>query len=149
MNDSNFEHQQPLHSQSTYYSIELLIAKWKNRRTQIVPTFCVLFSLLSWMKHTMQLLISPSLRHVTVLPAKGFKEFVKVKVGSRRISYLMVFYSLLLFTFLLRFVFVLTAEDTIDGERKCSTLGTFLSPSLPLKQKWNSPLPRGMYKKLY
>ncbi|PHT62866.1 putative galacturonosyltransferase 12 [Capsicum annuum] len=75
------------------------------------------------MKHTMQLLISPSLRHVTVLPAKGFKNFIKVKVGSRRISYLVVFYSLLLFTFLLRFVFVLTAVDTIDGERKCSTLG--------------------------
>lgn len=75
----------------------------------------------------MQLHISPSLRHVTVLPAKGFKEFIKVKVGSKRLSYRMVFYCLLFLTFLLRFVFVLTAIDTIDGERKCSTLGTSLS----------------------
>ncbi|XP_052206394.1 probable galacturonosyltransferase 12 isoform X2 [Diospyros lotus] len=71
----------------------------------------------------MQLHISPSLRHVTVLPAKGVREFIKVKVGSRRFSYRMVFYSLLFFTFLLRFVFVLTAVDTIDGQTKCSTLG--------------------------
>ncbi|PIA58504.1 hypothetical protein AQUCO_00500444v1 [Aquilegia coerulea] len=71
----------------------------------------------------MQLHISPSLRHVTVLPAKGVREFIKVKVGSRRFSYRMVFYSLLILTFLLRFVFVLTAVDTIDGESKCSTIG--------------------------
>ncbi|KAL7103511.1 hypothetical protein ACP275_08G183800 [Erythranthe tilingii] len=71
----------------------------------------------------MQLHISPSLRHVTVLPAKGFREFIKVKSGSRKLSYRMVFYSLLLITFLIRFVFVLTAVDTIDGERKCSTIG--------------------------
>ncbi|KAL3647093.1 putative galacturonosyltransferase 12 [Castilleja foliolosa] len=71
----------------------------------------------------MQLHISPSLRHVTVLPAKGVKEFIKVKVGNRRFSYRMLFYSLLFFTFLLRFVFVLTAVDTIDLETKCSTIG--------------------------
>lgn len=71
----------------------------------------------------MQLHISPSLRHVTVLPSKGFKEFVKVKVGSRKFSWRIVFYSLLLFTFLLRFIFVLTAVDRIDGHNKCSTLG--------------------------
>ncbi|KAK6157155.1 hypothetical protein DH2020_011403 [Rehmannia glutinosa] len=71
----------------------------------------------------MQLHISPSLRHVTVLPTKGVREFIKVKIGSRRLSYRMVLYSLLFFTFLLRFVFVLTAVDTIDGESKCSTLG--------------------------
>ncbi|KAL6570717.1 putative galacturonosyltransferase 12 [Orobanche gracilis] len=71
----------------------------------------------------MQLHISPSLRHVTVLPAKGFKEFIKVKIGNRRLSYRMVFYSLLFLTFLLRFVFLLTAVDTIDGEIKCSTIG--------------------------
>ncbi|XP_057950213.1 probable galacturonosyltransferase 12 [Malania oleifera] len=71
----------------------------------------------------MQLHISPSLRHVTVLPAKGVREFIKVKAGSRRLSYRMVFYSLLFFAFLLRFVFVLTAMDTIDGETKCSTVG--------------------------
>ncbi|KAK7272453.1 hypothetical protein RJT34_29059 [Clitoria ternatea] len=71
----------------------------------------------------MQLHISPSLRHVTVFPGKGFKEFIKVKVASRRVSYRMLFYSLLFFTFLLRFVFVLTAVDGIDGQNKCSTIG--------------------------
>jgi alpha-1,4-galacturonosyltransferase len=72
----------------------------------------------------MQLHISPSLRHVTVLPGKGLKEFIKVKAVSKRLSYRMMFYSLLFFTFLLRFVFVLTAVDGIDGENKCSTIGT-------------------------
>lgn len=83
---------------------------------------------LSWffVLDKMQLYISPSLRHITVFPAKGFKEFMKVKVGSRRVSYRMLFYSLLFFTFLLRFVFVLTAVDTIDGETKCSTIGTYI-----------------------
>ncbi|XP_059664807.1 probable galacturonosyltransferase 12 [Cornus florida] len=73
----------------------------------------------------MQVHISPSLRHVTVFPSKGVKEFIKVKVGSRRVSCRMVLYSLLFFTFLLRFVFVLTAMDhTIDEHsRTCSTLG--------------------------
>ncbi|TQD69480.1 hypothetical protein C1H46_044987 [Malus baccata] len=70
----------------------------------------------------MQLHISPSLRHVTVLPGKGVREFIKVKVGSRRLSYRMLFYSILFFTFLLRFAFVMTAVDTIDGESKCSSL---------------------------
>lgn len=72
----------------------------------------------------MQLHISPSLRHVTVLPGKGVREFIKVKIWSRRVSYRMLFYSLLFFTFLLRFVFVLTTVDTIDGEAKCSTIGS-------------------------
>lgn len=72
----------------------------------------------------MQLHISPSLRHITVLPAKGFREFFKVKIGSRRLSYRMVFYSLLFLTFLLRFVFVLTAVDAIDGQSRCSSIGT-------------------------
>lgn len=83
----------------------------------------------------MQLHISPSLRHVTVLPGKGVREYIKVKIGSRRVSCRMLIYSLLFFTFLLRFVFVLTAVDTIDGESKCSTIGTFIlsfSLSLPL-----------------
>ncbi|KAL5730980.1 putative galacturonosyltransferase 12 [Ranunculus cassubicifolius] len=71
----------------------------------------------------MQLHISPSLRHVTVLPGKGVKEFFKVKIGSRRFSYKMMFYSLLALTFLLRLVFVLTAMHTIDRESKCSTVG--------------------------
>ena len=80
-----------------------------------------------WTKMLLQ--ISPSLRHVTVLPGKGLKEFIKVKVASRKLSYRMLFYSLLFFTFLLRFVFVLTAVDNIDGANKCSSIGT-LSVSL-------------------
>lgn len=61
---------------------------------------------------------------MTVLPGKGVRDFIKVKVGSRRVSYRMVFYSVLFLTFLIRFVFVLTAVDTIDGETKCSSIGT-------------------------
>ncbi|KAL5737796.1 hypothetical protein ACOSP7_030557 [Xanthoceras sorbifolium] len=71
----------------------------------------------------MQLHISPSLRHVTVLPGKGVREFIKVKVWSRRLSYRMLFYALLFLTFLLRFVSVLSTVDTIDGDNKCSTIG--------------------------
>ncbi|XP_042519662.1 probable galacturonosyltransferase 12 isoform X2 [Macadamia integrifolia] len=71
----------------------------------------------------MQLYISPSLRHVTVFPGKGVRDFIKVKVGSRRVSYRMVFYSLLFITFLLRFAFVLTAMDTIEDDNNCSTIG--------------------------
>ncbi|KAJ8428674.1 hypothetical protein Cgig2_006348 [Carnegiea gigantea] len=72
----------------------------------------------------MQLHISPSLRHVTVLPGKGVREFIKVKVGSRRFSYKMVLYFLLFFTFLLRFVFVMTAVRTIDHDQtRCSSIG--------------------------
>ncbi|CAL0322956.1 unnamed protein product [Lupinus luteus] len=71
----------------------------------------------------MQQHISPSLCYVTLLQAKGLKEFIKVKVGSRRISYKMLFFSLLFSTFLLKFVFVLTSVDDIDGENKCSTVG--------------------------
>ncbi|XP_028548413.1 probable galacturonosyltransferase 12 [Dendrobium catenatum] len=70
----------------------------------------------------MQLHISPSLRHVTVLPGKGVREFIKVKVASRKLSYRMVFYFLLFLTFMLRFVFVLTAMETIEGENECSSL---------------------------
>lgn len=73
----------------------------------------------------MQLHISPSLRHVTVLPGKGVREFINVKIGSRRVSYRMMFYVLLFFTFLLRFLFVMTAVDSIEGETKCSTIGEF------------------------
>ncbi|GFP92647.1 outer envelope protein 64 mitochondrial [Phtheirospermum japonicum] len=56
-----------------------------------------------------------------VLPPKGVKDFIKVKIGNMRFSYRMLFYSLF-FTFLLWFVFVLTAVDTIDGETKCSSI---------------------------
>lgn len=52
------------------------------------------------------------------------RDFIKVKVSSRRVSYRTVFYSVLFLTFMLRFVFVLTAMDTIDGENKCSSIGT-------------------------
>ncbi|CAK9150294.1 unnamed protein product [Ilex paraguariensis] len=99
----------------------------------------------------MQLHISPSLRHVTVLPGKGFREFMKVKVGSRRFSYRMVFYSLLFFTFLLRFVFVLTAVDTIDGESKCSTLGCLgkrLGPRIMGRRPESTGVPEVIYQVL-
>ncbi|XP_059281929.1 probable galacturonosyltransferase 12 [Lycium ferocissimum] len=102
------------------------------------------------MLKAMQLHISPSLRHVTVLPAKGFKEFIKVKVGSKRLSYRMVFYCLLFLTFLLRFVFVLTAIDTIDGERKCSTLGCLgkkIGPTI-LGKRLESTVPEVIYQVL-
>lgn len=83
----------------------------------------------SWSE--MQLHISPSLRYITVLPGKGFREYFKVKIGSRRLSYRMVFYSLLVLTFLLRFIFVLTAMDTIDGESRCSTIGKLFLVYIP------------------
>lgn len=98
----------------------------------------------------MQLHISPSLRHVTVLPGKGVREFIKVKVGSRRISYRMVFYSLLFLTFVLRFIFVLTAVNTIDGQTKCSTLGCLgkrLGPKI-LGQRLESQIPEVIYQVL-
>ncbi|QCE09817.1 probable galacturonosyltransferase 12 isoform X1 [Vigna unguiculata] len=98
----------------------------------------------------MQLHISPSLRHVTVFPSKGFKEFIKVKVASRRVSYRMLFYFLLFFTFLLRFVFVLTAVDGIDGENKCSTIGCLgkkLGPRI-LGRRSESSVPEVIYQTL-
>ncbi|KAL2331570.1 hypothetical protein Fmac_019151 [Flemingia macrophylla] len=98
----------------------------------------------------MQLHISPSLRHVTVFPSKGFKEFIKVKVASRRVSYRMLFYSLLFFTFLLRFVFVLASVDGIDGENKCSTIGCLgkkLGPRI-LGRRSESTVPEVIYQTL-
>ena len=87
----------------------------------------------------MQLHISPSLRHVTVLPGKGVREFTKVKVGLRRVSYRMLFYSLLFFAFLLRFVFVLSSVDSIDGDHsKCSTIGKFSSKAYQIKYCFSS-----------
>ncbi|KAF6159262.1 hypothetical protein GIB67_032033 [Kingdonia uniflora] len=71
----------------------------------------------------MQLHISPSLRHVTVFPGKGVRDFIKVQIGGKRVSYRMLFYSVLILTFLLRFVFVMTAMDTIEDNTKCSTIG--------------------------
>lgn len=82
-----------------------------------------------------------------MLPGKGLKEFIKVKVASRRLSYRMLFYSLLFFTFLLRFVFVLTAVDNIDGENKCSSIGT-LSPSLSLSDLQNTHMHEQKYTKM-
>ncbi|KAI9083100.1 hypothetical protein K1719_035004 [Acacia pycnantha] len=98
----------------------------------------------------MQLHISPSLRHVTVLPAKGFKDFIKVKIASGRVSYRMLFYVLLLFTFLLRFVFVLTAVESIDGHFKCSTIGCLGKKIAPriLGRKLESNVPEVIYKVL-
>ncbi|KAL3639927.1 putative galacturonosyltransferase 12 [Castilleja foliolosa] len=98
----------------------------------------------------MQLHISPSLRQVTFLPGKGLREFIKVKIRSRRLSYSMLFYTLLLFTFLLRFVFVLTAVDTIDGDTKCLTIGCLgkrLGPRI-FGRRLESKVPDVMYKVL-
>ncbi|KAL6999392.1 putative galacturonosyltransferase 12 [Sarracenia purpurea var. burkii] len=98
----------------------------------------------------MQLHISPSLRHVTVLQGKGVREFMKVKVGTRRFSYRMVFYSLLFSTFLLRFVFILTAVDTIDGHTNCSTIGCLgkkLRPRI-LGRRIESTVPQVIYQVL-
>ncbi|XAR56639.1 Polygalacturonate 4-alpha-galacturonosyltransferase [Bertholletia excelsa] len=98
----------------------------------------------------MQLHISPSLRHVTVLPSKGVREFIKVKAGSRRFSYRTVFYSLLLFMFLLRFAFVLTAVDTIDGDSKCSNIGCLgkrLGPRI-MGRRHESTVPQVIYQVL-
>ncbi|KAI5571756.1 hypothetical protein BDE02_11G115800 [Populus trichocarpa] len=98
----------------------------------------------------MQLHISPSLRHVTVLPGNGVREFIKVKVRARRVSYRMLFYSLLFFTFLLRFVFLLSTADTIDAETKCSTLGCLgkrLGPRI-LGRRLDSAVPEVMYQVL-
>lgn len=86
----------------------------------------------------MQLHISPSLRHLTVSPAKGVREFIKVKIASRRLSYRMLLYSLLFLTFLLRFVFVLTAVDTIDGETNCSTITGTSHASISHKHTFSS-----------
>ncbi|XP_004505434.1 probable galacturonosyltransferase 12 isoform X2 [Cicer arietinum] len=95
----------------------------------------------------MLLQISPSLRHVTLLPGKGLREFIKVRIASRRLSYRILFYLLLFFTFLLRFVFVLTAVDGIDGENKCSTIGCLgikLRPKI-LGRKLESTVPEEIY----
>ncbi|KAK9689076.1 hypothetical protein RND81_09G033900 [Saponaria officinalis] len=88
----------------------------------------------------MQLHISPSLRHVTVFGGKGVREFIKVKGGSRRFSWRMVLCSLLFLTFLLRFVFVLNAVDTIDGLKKCSSFGCFGKRLRPRIIGQSSPL---------
>ncbi|KAJ8622198.1 hypothetical protein MRB53_030727 [Persea americana] len=99
----------------------------------------------------MQLHISPSLRHVTVLPGKGVRDFIKVKVGSRRFSYRMVFYSVLFLTFLIRFVFVLTAVDTIDGETKCSSIGCMgklLGPRMWGRRHESAMVPEEIYRVL-
>lgn len=90
--------------------------------------FFFFFSFKRRNQRAMQLLVSSSLRHVTVFPGKGVREFIKVRVGSRWVSYRMLFYCLLFFTFLVRFIFVFSTVDTIDGDlSKCSTLGILLS----------------------
>ncbi|KAK4782541.1 hypothetical protein SAY86_016643 [Trapa natans] len=97
----------------------------------------------------MQLHVSPSLRHVTVLPGKGVKEFINVKIGSRRVSYRVMFYMLLFSTFLLRFLFVMTTVEGIEGESKCSIgcLGKRLGPKI-LSRKLEPNVPEVMYQVL-
>ncbi|XP_010931276.1 probable galacturonosyltransferase 12 [Elaeis guineensis] len=99
----------------------------------------------------MQLQISPSMRHVTVFPGKGVRDFIKVKVTSRKLSYKVVFYSLLFVTFLLRFVFVLTAIDTIEGETECSSLGCVgkkLGPRIWGRRLESTKVPEEIYRVL-
>lgn len=84
-------------------------------------------------------------------PGKGVREFIKVKVASRRVSYRMLFYSLLFFTFLLRFVFVLTTVDSIDGGTKCSTIGCLgkkIGPRILGRRMIESKIPEVIYKVL-
>ncbi|CAI0437090.1 unnamed protein product [Linum tenue] len=98
----------------------------------------------------MQLHISPSLRHVTVLQGKGVRELIQVKVGGKKVSYRMILYSLLFFTFLLRFVFVLSTVDSIDGETRCSSLGCLgkrIGPRL-LGRRMDQSVPEVMYRVL-
>ncbi|KAG6577440.1 putative galacturonosyltransferase 12, partial [Cucurbita argyrosperma subsp. sororia] len=99
-------------------------------------------------RKTMAIVLSASLKYrPSVLPGQGVREYIKVKVASRRVSCRMLIYSLLFFTFLLRFVFVLTAVDTIDGESKCSTLGCLgkkLGPRL-LGRRLEPKVPDVMY----
>ncbi|XP_074589272.1 putative galacturonosyltransferase 12 [Curcuma longa] len=94
----------------------------------------------------MQLHISPSMRQVTVLPGKGVREFIKVKVASRRLSYKMVIYSLLFMTFMFRFIFVLTAMDSIEGDTQCSSLGCIGKRLAPRMWRLDSSrVPEEMY----
>ncbi|ERM97875.1 hypothetical protein AMTRI_Chr02g259310 [Amborella trichopoda] len=108
-------------------------------------------SLVACRETEMQLHVSPSLRHVTLSTGKGFKEFIKVKVGSRRVSYKTLFYTLLFITFLLRFAFVITAIDSLDGEDKCSSLGCMgrrLGPRLWGRRRGSAMVPEEMYQVL-
>lgn len=62
----------------------------------------------------------------------------------------MVFYSLLFFTFLLRFIFVLTAVDNIDRDTKCSSIGCLgkrLGPRI-LGRRTESTVPEVIYQVL-
>ncbi|KAE8693420.1 putative galacturonosyltransferase 12 [Hibiscus syriacus] len=99
----------------------------------------------------MQLHVSPSLRHATVMPGKGVREFIKVRVGPRWASYRMLFYSLLFFAFLVRFTFVLSTVDAIDGDQsKCSTIGCLGKRRGPkiLGRRFQSHVPEVIYRKL-
>ncbi|XP_038689820.1 probable galacturonosyltransferase 12 isoform X2 [Tripterygium wilfordii] len=62
----------------------------------------------------------------------------------------MLFYSLLFFTFLVRFVFVLSTVDSIDGGTKCSTIGCLgkrLGPGI-FGRRLDSAIPEVMYQVL-
>lgn len=83
--------------------------------------------------YRMQLHISPSLRHISISSSNGFRDFMKVKGATRRFSYRSILYSILILAFLLRFVFILTALASLEGENNCSSLvclGRKLGPSL-------------------
>ncbi|XP_031499423.1 probable galacturonosyltransferase 12 [Nymphaea colorata] len=97
----------------------------------------------------MQLHISPSLKSVTVSTGKGFRELIKVKAGPRRVSYRTLFYSLLFLTFMVRFVFVITAMDKLDGGGRCSSLGCVGRRLTPrLWDRRGSKVPEDIYEVL-
>ncbi|KAH9323268.1 hypothetical protein KI387_017907 [Taxus chinensis] len=75
----------------------------------------------------MQLHISPSLRHISISTTNGFWGFMKGKAAVRHFSYRNVLYSILILAFLLRFVFILSALASLEGENNCSSLGESLT----------------------
>ncbi|KAG9134212.1 hypothetical protein Leryth_025124 [Lithospermum erythrorhizon] len=91
----------------------------------------------------MQLHFSSSTRSITISSSSiskgqcnnngGFGESMKIKVGSPRISYRSLFYTILILAVFLPFVFILTAVVTLEGVNKCSTFGCIgrrLGPTL-------------------
>ncbi|RWV98397.1 hypothetical protein GW17_00038762 [Ensete ventricosum] len=55
---------------------------------------------------------------------------MKVKAAARYFSNRTIFYTVLALAFLLPFVFILTAVDTLEGVNDCSSLGRFRKPLL-------------------
>ncbi|KAH1080756.1 hypothetical protein J1N35_020517 [Gossypium stocksii] len=73
----------------------------------------------------MQLHISPSMTSITISSNNGFTDLMKIKVAARHISYRTLFHTILIVSFLLPFVFILTALVTLEGANKCSSFDCF------------------------